>query len=121
MTTEIVPYGEQAYIFLEQAKEELQADDLRQASEKGWGAASQMVKAVADYRDWPHVVHGHIVAAVESVADELQDRELRVCFDAAQALHRNFYEGGMSQPGVALRLAQVEILLQKLRNYLMRH
>ena len=121
MTTEAIPYGEQAYIFLEKAKEELQAGDLRQASEKGWGAASQMVRAVADYRDWPHTVHGHLVAVVESVADELQDRDSRICFDAAQALHRNVYEGGLSQPGVALRLAQVDVLLPKLRNYLIHH
>ena len=118
MTTEAVPYGEQAYIFLEKAKEELQAGDLRQASEKGWGAASQMIKAVADYRDWPHAVHGHLVATAESVADESQDGDVRICFDAAQALHRNFYEGGLSQTGVALRLAQVETLLPKLRSYL---
>ena len=121
MTTETVPYEEQAYIFLEQAKEELRAGDLRQASEKAWGAASQMVKALADSRDWPHAVHGHLVAAVESIADELGERELRGNFDAAQALHRNFYEGGLSQAGVAPRISQVEILLGRLRDLLIRN
>ena len=120
MTTETVPYEEQAYIYLERAKVELRVGDLRQASEKAWGAASQMVKAVASSRDWPHAVHGHLVAAVESLADELSERELRANFDAAQALHRNFYEGGLSQAGVALRISQVEILLGRLRYLLMR-
>ena len=37
-------------VFLAQAHEELAKGDLQQASEKGWGAASQMVKAVAQER-----------------------------------------------------------------------
>ena len=40
-------YRDQSRAYLEQANEELARDDLRQASEKGWGAASQIVKAVA--------------------------------------------------------------------------
>ena len=32
---------------LRQAREELVAGDVRQASEKGWGAAAQIVKAIA--------------------------------------------------------------------------
>ena len=38
-------YRDQSRVYLEQANEELARDDLRQASEKGWGAASQIVKA----------------------------------------------------------------------------
>ena len=40
---------------LAQAKQELAAGDPRQASEKGWGAAAQMVKALAADRGWPHI------------------------------------------------------------------
>ena len=43
-------YRDQSRAYLEQANEELARDDLRQASEKGWGAASQIVKAVAEER-----------------------------------------------------------------------
>ena len=43
-------YREQSRRFLEQARSELREGDLAQASEKGWGAASQMVKAVAEAR-----------------------------------------------------------------------
>ena len=39
---------------LRQAKVELAAGDVRQASEKGWGAAAQIVKAIAARRDWEH-------------------------------------------------------------------
>ena len=47
-------YRDQSRAYLEQANEELARDDLRQASEKGWGAASQIVKAVAEERGWEH-------------------------------------------------------------------
>ena len=50
-------YRNQSKAFLEQAHNELRAGDLLQASEKGWGAASQMVKAVAESRGWQHDQH----------------------------------------------------------------
>ena len=39
---------------LAQGREELERGDTRQASEKGWGAAAQMVKDVAERRGWEH-------------------------------------------------------------------
>ena len=47
-------YRDQSRAYLEQANEELARDDLRQASEKGWGAASQIVKL------WPKNAVGNI-------------------------------------------------------------
>ena len=41
---------------LGQAREELAQGDVRQASEKGWGAAAQIVKAVAETRGGNTVV-----------------------------------------------------------------
>ena len=38
--------------FLARARAYLAEDDLLQASEKGWGAAAQMVKAAAEARGW---------------------------------------------------------------------
>ena len=40
-------YLESSRILLSQAKTELAAGDVRQASEKGWGAAAQIVQAIA--------------------------------------------------------------------------
>ena len=57
-------YREQSRIFLSQAYEELAKGDLQQASEKGWGAASQMVKAIAQERGWRHRSHRHLQNAV---------------------------------------------------------
>ena len=43
-------YQQQSRHLLTQALRELDQGDLVQASEKGWGAAAQMVKAVAEQR-----------------------------------------------------------------------
>ena len=43
-------YQERSWAFLAKAREELAVGDLEQASEKGWGAAAMMVKAVAGQR-----------------------------------------------------------------------
>ena len=45
---------------LEQARNELAEGDTRQASEKGWGAAAQLVKAIAEQRGWEHKTHRQI-------------------------------------------------------------
>ena len=43
-------YQQASQRFLAQAKQELAAGDLPQASEKGWGATAQILKAVAEQR-----------------------------------------------------------------------
>ena len=45
MTTRAITYREASRQLIAQARAELEAGDLRQASEKAWGAAAQMAKA----------------------------------------------------------------------------
>ena len=83
-------YLEYSRILLSQARTELAAGDVRQASEKGWGAAAQIVQAIAARRDWEHQGHRELFRAVDRL------------FDVASALHINFYEdwrtsGGFSE------------------------
>ena len=52
---------------LGKARYELAQGDLRQASEKGWGAAAQMVKAVAERRGWRHDGHAALFAVVNQL------------------------------------------------------
>lgn len=118
MMSETRPYAEQSEIFFRQAQEELANNDLRQASEKGWGAASQMIKAVAQVRRWPHDEHRYLTAVVSELATENRDEELVLCYSSAETLHRTFYEGSVTPFVVALHLRQVEILMNKLRGYL---
>ena len=94
--------------FLVKARGYLGEGDLLQASEKGWGAAAQMVKAVAEARDWRHQTHADLYRVVSRLADELADERLQVLFHSANALHQNFYEGWMPAESAAAGLSAVE-------------
>lgn len=100
--------------FLAKARTYLAEGDLLQASEKGWGAATEMVKCVAEARSWPHDTHRDLWQAVNRLADGAEDRQMRVHFHAAGSLHTNFYEGWLPREAVEDGLSQVEELLRKL-------
>ena len=117
MATPTLPYIEQSQVFMRQAQEELQKGDLRQASEKGWGAAAQMIKAVAESRRWPHSEHRLLLGTVGRLVEETRDKELMMLFDSASELHRAFYEGHIGILGVDMRLRLVETLLERLRRF----
>ena len=82
--------------FLAKAEEALAQDDLLQASEKGWGAAARMVKAVAEGRGWEHSGHRELFQVVNRLANESGDLELRHLFHITNSLHSNFYENWMA-------------------------
>ena len=106
-------YREQSRIFLAQAYEELVKGDLQQASEKGWGAASQMVKAIAQERGWLHSSHRHLYEVINALESETSDSELTVLFASAGDLHINFYENWYSAGVVERRLQQVGRFVDK--------
>ena len=99
---------------LAQAHEELAAGDTRQASEKGWGAAAQIVKSVAEQRGWEHRNHAALYRVVRRLADETGDEDIRRLFDIAGNLHVNFYENWNNAENVAGGIADVARLLDKL-------
>ena len=113
MTLERAIYREQSRVFLRQAYEELSKGDLHQASEKGWGAAAEIVKALASLRGWKHGYHDGLHWSVAQVSQETGDDEFQLLFGHANALHANFYEGWLPQATVALYLKQVEIFVGK--------
>ena len=106
--------GETSIEFLERARRYLAEGDLLQASEKGWGAAAQMVKAAAAARGWRHNSHRDLYVSINRLAGETGDEELRGLFDSASALHSNFYEGWMPPEMVANSLTRVEQFVDKL-------
>ena len=95
MVSELV-HREQSRVYLERAVEALAEGDLLQASEKGWGAAAQMVKAVAEERGREHWSHWRLTSAVSRLVEETGDNDLGLLYALANQLHSNFYEGGMS-------------------------
>jgi len=107
-------YGRASTDLLSQARAELSRGDVVQASEKGWGAAAQMVKSVADSRGWRHNGHRYLFDIVKRLVDESGDQQIYVLFMVANSLHSNFYENWMPQEMVANGLEQVEELVKRI-------
>jgi len=107
-------YREASERLLVQARAELAAGDLPQASEKGWGAAVRTLKAIAEQRGWEHHRHRHHHRAANRLRSETGDADIRRFFNSASALHENFYEDDMEPDMVAESLDDVESLLSNL-------
>ena len=101
-------------MMMEQAAPELAKGDSLQASEKGWGAASHAVKAIAEARGWRHNSHRDLFNVARRLANETGQPEILELFSTASALHANFYEGWMDDVAIARSLVGVQILLDLL-------
>ena len=113
MTTQS-SYRSSATDLLEQARIELAAGDLRQASEKGWGAAAHAVKAVADARGWEHRNHAALFRAASRLASEEDDDEINRRFLVAGGLDANFYENWLEADAVRVGLDDIDRLVRRL-------
>lgn len=80
-----------------QAQEFLAKGDLVQASEKLWGAAAEIVKAVAASRSVSLGTHASLFEFVSKLAKEHPDWDLIDSFHVAGSLHTNFYEGWLTE------------------------
>ena len=93
MATEIVAdHVELAKDFLERSKSYLAQGDLHQASEKGWGAASHIVKAVAAANNWEYESHDEFESVIVNARQRYRQPGLLDMSRAAEALHRNYYK-----------------------------
>jgi uncharacterized protein (UPF0332 family) len=104
--------------YLAKAKRLLRKRDYRQASEKLWGAASSMVKAVADTKGWQHDGHSQLFKVIERLMIETGDWWLDTLFRASNTLHINFYEGWLRPRQIMQGLKDVERLLARLEKLL---
>ena len=89
---EVTDYAAQAHEFLRRARTYLAAGDLHQASEKGWGAAAHMTKAVAAAQGWRYDKHRDFTIVLNGVwklTGNVRVKELR---GSANDLHGYFYE-----------------------------
>ena len=100
--------------FLAQAQEEFNKGDMRQASEKAWGAAAQAVKARAEERGWDHSTHARLFENIKRISQETGDAEIHVLFHVANSLRQNFYEGWQTDESVQSGIKQVTLLVDKL-------
>ena len=81
MTTQ--RYQQASEQFLAQARQELSDGDLAQASEKGWGTAAQILKAIAEQRGWEHNRHRHYLRIASRLRAETGDGDIRRLTDVA--------------------------------------
>lgn len=110
----VTKYTQQAGIYLSQANDELALGDLRQASEKAWGAAAQMMKAVATQRRWRHGRHSNFDEIIVRVHEETGDDEIPSLFGLADQLHVHFYEGQLRDELVNVYVRQMARFVERM-------
>ena len=93
----------------------LEKGDYVQASEKAWGAASQILKAVASKRGKELKSHGELHKFVSELREETGDQELRRLWQVATSLHQNFYENWLPEKIVKESIEDVKRFVGKLR------
>ena len=100
MTT--ATYRTAAHHLLQQAQTEFQLGDLRQASEKAWGAVAQITKAYAESLTPPayHRSHGSLKRIARDLAQSTGNQDFLALFNAVEQLHVNFYENTRSAAAV---------------------
>ena len=99
---------------LQRAQEALDEGDLVQASEKGWGATAQIVKAVAERKGWAHGDYRDLAKAVNRLAEETEDLPFAMLFYGAYNLH--FYQDMLPKGMVELGLDQARRLIHRLES-----
>ena len=88
----VLAHASQAREFLNKARDYLAAGDLHQASEKGWGAAAHMAKAVALAQGWPYERHSQFHQVMNQARTLTGNDRVRLLHGRADVLHVNFYE-----------------------------
>ena len=91
-TTEISDYEAQAREFLAKSREYLAQGDPHQASEKGWGAAAHMAKAVALAQGWKYDNHPDFSEVMYKARQLSGNSGLNGLRAIANDLHGNYYK-----------------------------
>ena len=108
-------YIKQADNYLEDYEDAMKERKLQQASEKLWGAASQIVKAYAQKKDWVHNGHRELFKVVDKISRESEDAEMKNQFSIASALHQNFYEGWLTKGEITENAKVIKEFVDKLK------
>ena len=87
----VADYRQQAREFLVKSRQYLAEDDLHQASEKGWGAAAWMAKAVAEAQGWKYTRHDEFVDVMYRAQQLSGDARVSRFRARANELHGFFY------------------------------
>ena len=109
----VADYRQQAREFLSKSRQYLAEGDLHQASEKGWGAAAWMTKAVAEAQGWQYERHPEFNVTLNNARRAIGDSRLLGMAGIANDLHGNFYirRRFLDAESIALSLDQMAVLL----------
>jgi hypothetical protein len=113
----VADYVQQSRDFLAKGREYLVAGDLHQASEKGWGAAAWMAKAVADAQEWRYKTHEEFFTVMYQAERLSGDNRLGALRATANELHGFFYTRRMflDRDVINQGLDRVDLLLDILQ------
>ena len=92
ITESIEDYRLQSREFLQRSRRYLSDEDPHQASEKGWGAAAWMAKAVATAQGWQYDKHEHFGEVLYLARQKTGEPRLNDLRKTANDLHGNFYQ-----------------------------
>ena len=106
-------YRKQARQSLALSREFLSAGNLHKASEKGWGAAAWMAKAVAVAQGWEYRKHDQFSVVLNNACRLTGDDRIRTLRAIANDLHGNCYVRKflLSADSIELDLAAMAELL----------
>ena len=105
-------YAEAARGLLEQAREELERGNIRQAAEKAWGAAALAVKAYAAWREGKRLTsHGELWKYTLVLRKDL-GKWVSNAWNAGNTMHTCFYEGWCTREHVEDAIEEIERLVK---------
>ena len=104
--------------YLKEAEDLLVEKDYPQASEKLWGAAVEIVKAVAASRGEPLGAHKSVGRFIVKLHREHPEWRLQETYGLAETLHINFYEDNLPEELVEMRAEAVRGFIERLRELL---
>ena len=107
-------YLQSAQDFLDASDREFAAGDVRQGSEKLYGAANQALTAIAKQRGWGYESHRDMKNATQRLAAEYDTEAIITGFTAAEKFHKNFFHGAMEEYEIAIDRPSVHAYVRRL-------
>ena len=113
---EVDGYIRQSHAFLARSRRYLADHDLYQASEKAWGAAAHMAKAVAVANGWRYENHADFSHVMNNARNATGNDQLWTLRAVANDLHGNYYqrEELLDPEAIAAGIDQIEDFLARL-------
>ena len=113
---EVDGYIRQSQAFLAKSRQYLADHDLHQASEKAWGAAAHMAKAVALANGWRYESHADFSHVINNARNASSNDQLWTLRAVANDLHGNYYQRAdlLDAEAIAAGIDQIDTLLNLL-------